>query len=538
MKKIFLIIIAFYNFQSNAQSIRKNYLEMTQAEYTDYVNAITALYNSGHIPDIAEHHGEHFSTKIHSVCFPQNGANGEYFLPWHRFFLLDFEEYIHATSSTYKHINIPYWDWTNEPSHTSNSSSSTGLINFNTSPNFFGTSDVLGGSPSFLALSKFTGWTTSTYSLTSCGGVTSAVTTPLNRNYQNSTLDPAGFGRLPMPADITSAMNLTTFFNPSTNCTVNGSLIPNAANFSHRIEAWHNKIHVWFGGGLTMDSGGSPLDPSFFLHHCMIDKLWYNREEATTGISSAFPNGTTSMTHYDGVHDPNIVVPNATVDTRQIQRPLVSGSGRKIDVWYAENKKVVLDGANGTPFIASDVVAPYLYRYTAANTPGTANVNDISGDIFVGDIMRDASGNIVLDTKGGFVVNPLVTCDFRSGGGITFLPGFEASYQSVTSAKIITSPSGFKKGNNSTTSIEQELASDYILYPNPVSNVLHIENGLIKNETVSINIYSIDGKIVYSNKNVNFNTRYSVDVSKLTTGIYFVTVNRNGKLDKFKFTKQ
>ncbi|MEM7474314.1 MAG: tyrosinase family protein [Planctomycetota bacterium] len=34
----------------------------------------------------------------------------------------------------------------------------------------------------------------------------------------------------------------------------------------------HNQVHVWVGG--SMLPGTSPNDPVFFMHHCMVDKLW------------------------------------------------------------------------------------------------------------------------------------------------------------------------------------------------------------------------------------------------------------------------
>ena len=476
------------------QSIRKDYREFTTQEMNDYVAAISLAYNSGIIPDIAGHHGEHFWTNIHSSC-----TDAENFLPWHRFFLVDFEASLQQSNPAYAYLSIPYWDWRIDPVHTT----FPAVVNFNLSPNFWGYSDKVTAPPSFLALSKFPGWNV-TYDQSDCSGNLFQTTETLSRAYDNDA-----FGRLPLPSHITAALNLSTFFTPGGSATTTGfpNYVPNANNLVHRLEAWHNKIHVWVGANSTMDSQASPLDPSFFLHHGMIDKLWFDWEEQITGTQSVgLPGAALPMPHYDGTHDPNIVAANGTLNSRSIQRPLSLGSGRRLDLWYAEGGKVILDGANGSNFVASDVTAPYLYRYTAATTPGGAIV---SGEMYVGDVQRDASNNIIADTKGGFVINTGVTCNFRSGGAIVFLPGFEAALGAVSEAKIISTPNGFAPGGSGVEAAERELTSSrriqnesgvmaFKCFPNPVIDRATFEYSLSTSAEVGLKILDITGKIVAS----------------------------------------
>ena len=42
---------------------------------------------------------------------------------------------------------------------------------------------------------------------------------------------------------------------------------------SNQIENWHNNVHVYVGGDMLM--GTSPNDPAFYMHHCNVDKLWW-----------------------------------------------------------------------------------------------------------------------------------------------------------------------------------------------------------------------------------------------------------------------
>ena len=60
--------------------------------------------------------------------------------------------------------------------------------------------------------------------------------------------------------------------------TTNSALSPimadtNFFTFGDQIEGTpHNEVHSFIGG--TMGTGGSPLDPIFWNHHCMVDYCW------------------------------------------------------------------------------------------------------------------------------------------------------------------------------------------------------------------------------------------------------------------------
>lgn len=48
----------------------------------------------------------------------------------------------------------------------------------------------------------------------------------------------------------------------------------NFFTFRQQLEGTpHNTVHTYIGG--TMGSGGSALDPLFWMHHCMVDYCWY-----------------------------------------------------------------------------------------------------------------------------------------------------------------------------------------------------------------------------------------------------------------------
>ena len=67
------------------------------------------------------------------------------------------------------------------------------------------------------------------------------------------------------------------------------------------------------------------------------------------------------------------------------------------------------------------------------------------------------------------------------------------------------------------------------IYPNPVNDVLHLSN----NDYFTFKIINSLGQVVY--ENVSNASEYSINLSFLNSGIYYITTNQN---QKFKFIKQ
>ena len=246
------------------------------------------------------------------------------------------------------------------------------------------------------------------------------------------------------------------------------------------------------------------------------------------------------------------MTPNGVTNSRSEQRPKISGTGRNQDVWYAENKTVILDGANGAPFIANDVTKPYLYRYTAAITPGNTAVK---GTLFAGDIQRNTSGNVILDNKGGFTVGAGVTCDFRAGGAIVLLPGFKTTTGTKKfEAKIITVPNGFMLANPSSKTplsakqgdaedrdiainVEQTTNKSLVasFYPNPADQQLIVNYKTPQD--VQIQVVNMLGRVVKTTTLPKNQVQLAIETSDLVNGMYLIrlydSTGKTVKTEKF-----
>lgn len=214
---------------------RKDANTLTVGERTEFVNAVLQLKAEGIYDQFVLRHANANMGSIHSAPA---------FLPWHRRFIWDLERELQRASQN-PNLGLPYWNW---PSGNENAS--------------MWDSNLLGGNGD---------------------PITQAVTTGAFREGQwtivNRSGNPAGpltraFGRavasLPTQNEIEQVMGVTPYDSPPWN--------RGAFGFRNQIEGWagpnlHNRGHVWVGGSMLPMT--SPNDPVFFMHHCMVDKVWH-----------------------------------------------------------------------------------------------------------------------------------------------------------------------------------------------------------------------------------------------------------------------
>lgn len=109
------------------------------------------------------------------------------------------------------------------------------------------------------------------------------------------------FTSLPTNLDVNSVITETSFTGFRTNLEFTG---PNL----------HSRPHVWVGGVMA-NVLISPIDPIFYLHHSMIDKIWQQWSE--NGNPSLFSDN--NMPTFDGtVSGFNYVDPQIIVDSRTL----------------------------------------------------------------------------------------------------------------------------------------------------------------------------------------------------------------------------
>lgn len=234
---------------------RKNQRHLTSTEKKRLVSAILELKRSGRYDEFVTLHQEYYVTDADSGPRPAHMSPS--FLPWHRRYLLEFENALQAVDPG---VSIPYWDWTQD----------------NTPAASLWAEDFLGGNGRSSDRQVMTGpfaygegnWSIST------GATDDSF---LRRNFGR----PSGPVTLPSKADVERALRDPVYDAAPWNSV-------STTGFRNRIEGWgisgkrgvanHNQVHRWIGG--SMAGAASPNDPVFWLHHAYMDLLWTRWQKA------------------------------------------------------------------------------------------------------------------------------------------------------------------------------------------------------------------------------------------------------------------
>ena len=211
---------------------RQSVNNLSEDQKNAYVRGVKALKQSGRYNWFVN---THMATMTHGVAHQDPT-----FLPWHRQFLLDFENAMQQALDD-PNFALPYWDWANDATLPNSAWGYVwaGLMG-------------LDGNP-----------------------VTSEPFAEGEWTLADGTALVRAFGKavptLPTQADVDNALSISTYDTAPWDTTSRGS-------FRNTLEGWvngpalHNRVHLWVGGSMLPMT--SPNDPVFFLHHCNVDRIW------------------------------------------------------------------------------------------------------------------------------------------------------------------------------------------------------------------------------------------------------------------------
>ncbi len=251
--------------------IRQNQKTLSPAMRSRFVNALKRMKTDGVYDVYVRWHVEAMGDM--GPNSPNFAHQGPVFLPWHRQFLILFEEDLQKAdraNGADGSITLPYWDWTVDQSP-------------DPAENPLWADDLLGP----------TGDPNQGFRVTS--GPFATDTTQGHENWVLHVHDPMddqpvdflqrGVGsdpqvdNLPTADDVRNALQVPVYDSSPWNTRVVGT-----KSFRNLLEGWvtikptgrepglHNRVHVWIGGSMLPMS--SPNDPIFFLNHCNVDRIW------------------------------------------------------------------------------------------------------------------------------------------------------------------------------------------------------------------------------------------------------------------------
>jgi tyrosinase len=208
--------------------VRQNIDSLSAAELADFRRAVKQAL------DLNDKRGFDYFASWHGVPFGWCQHHDLLFLPWHRAYLYWLEL---ALQSEVPGVTLPWWDW----------SKAAGLPSAYASAQADGAENVLAKAPikAFNTTPK-SGWPTETSRAP--GEVPQTPAPPYSQEWANA-----------MKAD-------------------------NYTEFSQRIWAVHDTVHVWVGGTMGQVDWAA-YDPLFFAHHANIDRAWRIWQAAHPGAN-------------------------------------------------------------------------------------------------------------------------------------------------------------------------------------------------------------------------------------------------------------
>lgn len=251
---------------------RKNAAHLSANERAEFVQTLLGMKQvpSQFEPTLSAYD---YFVNLHVQAFEDHsGAHmAPGFLPWHREFLRRFELEMRRVSGNPR-ITLPYWDWT-EPG----------------SVEAIFTDDFLGGdgdaSQQYFVVSgafRKGNWNMAANYDDTDDEFDNALdpTTPLFNTGLQRRFNQNGNVPLPVAAQVDNLLNVlrpydVAPYNPKSD--INLSMRNYLEGFWPQGSSMHNAVHLWVGG--QMQTGSSPNDPAFFLHHTNIDRLWSQWQE-------------------------------------------------------------------------------------------------------------------------------------------------------------------------------------------------------------------------------------------------------------------
>jgi tyrosinase len=236
--------------------IRKNVTALTPSERARYVRGVKALKASGRYRWYVTAHVAAFTN------VPMQAHMRSTFLPWHRQFLLQFEQDLQQVldDATFA---LPYWDWSSDQATLTDPGAAS-----------VWQPDFMGGNGQPVSAGPFvpSEWQTDIYRSPQTGKP------ELWRRF------PQPPTALPLPTwqSVSDCLSISDYDSPKWD-----TAVPSPTSFRNTLEGWvppspagglHNLVHAWVGGlsapAGTMATRPSPDDPVFWLHHANVDRLW------------------------------------------------------------------------------------------------------------------------------------------------------------------------------------------------------------------------------------------------------------------------
>ena len=253
------ILLTLHQVQS--QTVRRAWRDMTCDEQNDFLKAVTDLKSTDTFDEFV---------RVHQSNGGASHGSPE-FLPWHRWFLVQYEEALRQASNN-PDIFLPYWDWERDAGN----EATTTVLHKDTFGSYQGTTSVDGYS---CCTDGIVDYQSSPFSSTARHGEC------LERTFSQSV-------------EFSNEAAVLAYITDYTQYGNNARGRQGCNGFRCAWEGTpHAAPHNWIGE--HMATYFSPDDPLFYMHHANVDRIWALWQD----FSGHDEISTTSYTvpdHYEG----------------------------------------------------------------------------------------------------------------------------------------------------------------------------------------------------------------------------------------------
>ena len=291
--------------------MRKDFALLTEEERKTYIDALNLAKASGVYEDFVKVH-----TQRDNDHFAHRTAG---FLPWHRKFLIEFENSLRCLGEEYQCVTIPYWDWAEwsffcnlEPGGCKSYADIPNTMKEELGPDAKNILVEFGGSGH---KSKKTEGCHANGRAGKClwgstghpAGVGCVSKGPFKHwvDWEGHCLSRGNDWALPHPNN-KAFTNMNYLVMIMADEETYGGVEATSANRWKRTSGYrsklqnqpHNNQHNYLGG--HMRSMRSPFDPIFFSHHAMVDKQWSRWQDCHDHETVGTDKAAFKAVHYKG----------------------------------------------------------------------------------------------------------------------------------------------------------------------------------------------------------------------------------------------
>lgn len=275
--------------------VRQNVSNLTPTQRATFVRAVQALKVTL-IESSFLHRANPFEyplsiydsyVLVHKQSLYHRVHRSPWFLPWHRWFIWDFETALRGLVYDFPTLAIPYWDWSADGAGRTSSIWRADFLGGDGKPFPSGPPPADGGGDVSTGPFRAGQWR---LEFVPEGEDDAPPTMNLRRGMGRDANAPT----LPTGGDVEAVLGVKPYYTSGT------APVQFADSFCNSLEGWvsgpgvtgiglHNRVHRWVGG--SMGDMPSPNDPVFYLHHANIDRIWTRWQDRNPG-SAYLPAGT------------------------------------------------------------------------------------------------------------------------------------------------------------------------------------------------------------------------------------------------------